>query len=447
MERSMMHLEELMEQGNSFFKQGKLEQALLYFKKIILLSSEHIESLIAVAEILMNLNRPQEAALYSEHALQIKSDCTLLTLHGKTLYQMGAYEKALQCFERVLLEETSNYIAMGQQALCLTQLNRYEEALTAYQKALTYNHNDPWIQYNYSLCLLAMGNLTEGFALYEYRWACTLRAKSRIWRIPESIQMLRGKSILVSSEQGLGDSILFFRYIPQLVQLGARVFLELQPSIIPLFSSWRNIICFFGSGDELPTTDFHCSMMSLAKLFKTEMHTIPRTIPYVFPDMMMFESCQKKLGYTHRKRIGFSWKGSANNAMNQKRSIKLSDLLTLHQPQFDFICLQKDVNLEEKKVLDQYKIAYHSLELNTLAGTAALITCLDLIITIDTSIAHLAAAMGKEVWILLPLSADWRWFLQREDSPWYPNVRLFRQETLGNWSFPLLHVKNNLGLL
>ena len=450
LERYTNELEKLMAQGSACVRQNKQQQALLYFNNAVLLAPEHIEALLACAETLINLNRSAEALIYSQRALQLRFTPNSVTSHAKALYQIGDYSKALECFEYVIAEQPSNYIALGQRALCLTQVNRYDEALEVYQRALQYsNYKDALVYYNYSLCLLAMGRWFLGFEMFEYRWRSILSAKRRVWELPAStsIDMLRGKSILIHSEQGLGDSIQFFRYLPLLVELGAQVFLEIQPTLIPLFSPWCNSIRFIAIGSQLPSCDYHCPLMSLARLFKTEIDTIPKSIPYLFPDMNSLEACQKKIGYTRLKRIGIAWRGSSSNVMNAKRSMELNSLLTLHQPNIDFICLQKDIYLEEKKVLEQYKIAYHGLELSTLEGTAALVACLDLVITIDTSIAHLAAAMGKDVWILLPFSADWRWLLQRDDSPWYPNVKLFRQETLGDWSIPLNHIRNSLNIL
>ncbi|MDP3560758.1 MAG: sulfotransferase [Legionellaceae bacterium] len=440
-------LDQLMAQGYDCLKQKQLQQALLCFNSVVLLAPKHLEALINCADILIGLNRPAEATVYAQYALQLSPNSHILTLNAKALYQMGKYVEALGCFEHILDEEPSNYMAIGQRALCLTQLNRYDEALQAYQKALAYsNEQDVWIHYNYSLCLLAMGNLVLGFTRFEYRWLCSLKEKRQEWIIPESTsrEMLQGKSILIHSEQGLGDSIQFFRYIPLLVQLGVRVYLEMQPSLIPLFYAWRHTIRFIATGSPLPSCDYHCPAMSLARLFKTEIHAIPSSIPYVFPNLHALETCRSALKISDSKRIGIAWRGSTINPMNQQRSIALSALLTLHQSDLDFVCLQKDVCLEEKKELDQYNITYHGLELSTMVGTAAIIACLDLVITVDTSIAHLAAAMGKDVWILLPFNADWRWFIQRNDSPWYPNVKLFRQERLGDWSLPLARVKKYL---
>lgn len=442
-------VEELMTQGNEFVRQKKPQQALLCFNQAVLLSSNDIQALFRCAETLLNLNRPTEASIYSQRVVQLHLTANNLSLHAKILYQMGEYHQALDCFERVIAAEPNNYVALGQRALCLTQVNRYKEALADYQQALTYSHHDPWVCYNYSLCLLAMGNLIPGFIAFEYRWQTVLPTKNHKWILPNSasVESLQGKSILVHSEQGLGDSIQFFRYIPLLIQLGARVLLEIQPVLIPIFSSWRDTIELIGIGESLPVCDYHCPLMSLARLFKTDLQTIPKSLPYVFPNLNLLVACQKKLGPSSRKRIGISWKGNPLNSVNHKRSIALNLLLSLHQPHLEFVCLQKDVFMEEKHQLDHYQIAYHSLELNTFEGTTALIACLDLVITIDTSIAHLAAAMGKEVWILLPFSADWRWFLQREDSPWYPTVTLFRQATFGDWNIPLARIQNKLAEL
>ena len=441
-------LDRLMAQGYDCLQQKKLQEALLCFNSVVLLAPKHLNALINCADILINLNRPAEATVYAEYALQLSPNAHILTLYAKALYQIGKYIEALDCFERIIAEEPNNYIAIGQRALCLTQINRYDEALQAYQDALTYSDNqDVWVHYNYSLCLLAMGNnLSLGFARFEYRRLCSLREKHCAWVVPESANrdILYGKSILIHSEQGLGDSIQFFRYIPLLVQLGARVYLEIQPSLIPLFYAWRHSIRFIATGSPLPSCDYHCPLMSLARLFKTELDTIPNSIPYVFPDMHALETCRARLGHSDRTQIGIAWRGSTHNSMNQQRSLALAALLTLHEPNLDVICLQKDVYLEEKKELERHNISYHGLELSTMIGTAALIACLDLVITVDTSIAHLAAAMGKDVWILLPFSADWRWFLKRDDSPWYPSAKLFRQETLGDWDIPLAKIKKAL---
>jgi tetratricopeptide (TPR) repeat protein len=447
LDKDVETIEQSMEHGDQYVKQKNPIQALLYFNKVTLLTPENTGALVGCAKMLVELNRPAEAAIYSARALQLNPTRDILTLHAQILYQLGKYVDALSYFERIIAAEPNNYIALNQRALCLTEVNRHEEALQVYEEAIHLSENrDPWVHYNYSLCLLAMGKLITGFNFFEARWLAPLFTKRRVWIIPDdaSIETLHGKSFLIHSEQGLGDSILFFRYVSSLLQFGARVYLEIQPALIPLFEAWRHTITFIAQGSPLPICDYHCPMMSLGRLFKTEIHTIPKPIPYIVPDKNLFESCQKKLEDSKRHRIGIAWKGSHLNAKNPGRSIALHKLLTLYHPNFDFFCLQKDVTYDEKKELEQYNIRYHSLELSSMSGTAALIACLDLVITIDTSIAHLSAAMGKTVWILLPFSADWRWFLDRSNSPWYPNVILFRQRGLNDWSSPLYCIKEAL---
>jgi tetratricopeptide (TPR) repeat protein len=446
----MRDLKQLMEQGKALIAQKKPQQALLYFSRAMLLAPQSSEVLLDCAKTLMELNRSAEAVIYTERALALCSTPETASLHAKALYQMGCYAQALHYFEQVLAVTPQDYTALTQRALCLTQVNRYDEALSAYQQALQLSNNqDAWVGYNYSLCLLAMGHLFHGFTFYEYRWLVPLAAKRRHWVFPElmSKEALQGKSILIYSEQGLGDNIQFFRYIPYLVALGVRVVLEISPRLVPLFSAWEQSITLIATGERLPVADYHCPIQSLARLFKTELSTIPCSIPYVFPVIPQLANYQKKRGHFSRKRIGFAWKGSTNNSMNQKRSMELKDLLAVHHAAFDFICLQQEVFLEEKVILDHYDIPYQSLELSTLAGTATLIASLDIVITVDTAIAHLAGAMGKPVWVLLPFSADWRWFLEREDSPWYPQITLFRQVTFGDWSVPLVRIQQALAAL
>lgn len=466
-------LEQLMAQGQDCIAQKKPQRALLCFTRAALLAPESSAVLVSCAQVLLELNRPAEAALYTERAMQlcvipdilvtdhegchnpgerglslIRSDfLPILSLHGKALYQMGDYHQSLSCFEQLLTETPDDYAALTQRALCLTQVNRYDEALVLYQHALRLSNNqNAWVGYNYSLCLLAMGHLLHGFTFYEYRWLVPLAVNKRTWVLPESvcIEMLQGKSMLIYAEQGLGDCIQFFRYIPYLIACGVQIVLELNPALVPLFSAWEPSITLIATGAPLPAADYHCPIMSLPKLFRTDLATIPCSIPYLFPALPMLTQCQSKWAHGKRKRIGFSWRGSASNSMNQKRSIALSDLLSVHQADLECICLQKDVHLEEKQLLTQYNVVYHSLELSTLVGTAALIATVDVVITVDTAIAHLAAAMGKVVWILLSFSADWRWFLEREDSPWYPQVTLFRQATFGDWHVPLARIKQAL---
>lgn len=432
--------------GETCFNNKHYQNALLHFLKATLLAPQHIQALLGSAKSLLAMNRPAESTVYSEHALALRSNQQILNLHGQALYQMGHYADALACF----VADPNDPATLSQRALCLTQLNRFDEAMQTYQQALALSPHNHVIRSNYAFCLLSLGKLRDGFQAFESRWQSQLSHRNHAWKLPiiTKNDCLKGQSILINTEQGLGDSLQFFRYIPLLAERGARIILEVQPALIPLLSSWSNIVTLIAAGSPLPICDYHFSMMSLAFIFQTELHTIPAPIPYVFSESQRTASYRQMLKQSTRKRIGIAWRGSTLNALNHKRSIALQTLMTIRHPDVDFICLQHDVTHNEKAILDQHVIPYYGLELSSFEGTAALISCLDLVVTIDTSIAHLAGAMGKPVWILLHLSPDWRWLLEREDSPWYPTARLFRQTTMDNWQHPLERIKaafNTLG--
>lgn len=431
--------------GEQCVKTKQYQQALLHFIKATLFAPQNIAALIGCARVLLVMDRPAESSIYSERALALSPHPLIFNLHGQALYQMGNYTDALGCF----FAESDNPHTLGQRALCLTQLSRYEEAMEVYQQALKLNPNDPMLQSNYAFCLLALGDLLAGFQAFEWRWQHQLSERSQPWRFPPSIDraVLRGKSILIRTEQGFGDSLQFFRYIPRLVERGACVILEIQPRLIPILSSWSNQITLIATGSSLPICDYHFSIMSLAFVFKTTLQSIPNTIPYLFSEPAREIACRQRLEKSSRKRIGIMWRGSSLNQLNHKRSMTLHQILMIKSERFDFICLQQDVTHDEKKLLDEHGIFYFGLELSTFEGTAALISCLDVVVTIDTSIAHLAGGMGKPVWILLPWAPDWRWLLDREDSPWYPTARLFRQTTMGDWQHPLARIKTALETL
>ena len=431
--------------AEAYAKNQQHQKALVHFIKATLLMPLHEPALTGCAVALLAMKRPVESAVYAERAFILNPNPHTRNILGQALYQMGHYTEALAYF----VAEADNHTVLGQRALCLTQLNRYTEARLAYQQALELSPNDPILMSNYAFCLLAQGDLRAGFQAFEWRWQNQLLHCSRSWLIPSSTNLseLEGKSILIHTEQGLGDSLHFFRYVLLLVQRGAHVSLEIQPALIPLLSSWNNTITLIAAGSPLPSCDYHFPIMSLAFIFQTELQNIPTPIPYVFSDASRIESCRHLLKKSIRKRVGIAWRGSALHQLNQKRSIDLQTLLSIQHPDCDYICLQQDVTRAEKKILDQHTIPYYGYELSTIEGTAALISCLDLIVTIDTSIAHLAGAMGKSVWILLSFSSDWRWLLNREDSPWYPTARLFRQTVIDDWRHPLMRVKTELNAL
>ncbi|HEV7813667.1 MAG TPA: glycosyltransferase family 9 protein, partial [Janthinobacterium sp.] len=265
-----------------------------------------------------------------------------------------------------------------------------------------------------------------------------------LWLGEDSLQ---GKTILVYSEQGYGDTIQFCRYAAPLADSGARVVLQVQPPLKTLLTGLAGACRVIADGEALPAFDCHCPLMSLPMIFKTGLATIPAPRAYLYGDAQRSEAWQARLGPQSHPRIGIAWAGSSGHANDALRSIPLSRFLRLASPQAQFVSLQKDLPAAERRLLEnQPRIMHFGALQDDFADTAALVANMDLVITVDTAVAHLAAAMGKPVWILLPFAPDWRWMLERSDSPWYPSARLLRQPAAGDWDSVIAAACRGIGL-
>jgi hypothetical protein len=248
---------------------------------------------------------------------------------------------------------------------------------------------------------------------------------------------ITGKTILLHAEQGLGDTIQFVRFVPLVARMGAAVILEVQRGLKALLS---NVLpgakAVFERGERLPSFDFQCPLMSLPLAFRTEPATIPADIPYVLPDPARQAEWERRLPKRERPRIGLAWSGNPKHQHDHNRSIPLEKLMPLiGETGFNFYVLQKEIRREDFELLrSSTSLINHSDQLNDFVDTAALVSLMDLVITVDTSLAHLAGAMGKPTWILLAFNSDWRWRSARQDSPWYPTARLFRQPKVCDWA-------------
>jgi hypothetical protein len=300
------------------------------------------------------------------------------------------------------------------------------------------------------LLKLSLGEYEEGWKLYEWRWKTSLftspvrNFSPPLWLGNDSIV---GKTILLHSEQGFGDTIQFFRYLPKLTTLGCKIIFETQTQLVPLMKAQRNNCQIIGQGETLPSFDVHCPLLSLPLAFKTTLETIPAQVPYLFPPLEKLELWRAKLGTKRKPRIGLVWSGRLSPDF--RRSIPLELFLQIINTGAEWHSLQKDYRESDRNSLNSnLTIIDHAPSLNDFSDTAALITEMDLVISIDTAVAHLAGALGKPVWILLPFHPDFRWLRAREDSPWYPTARLFRQTRDGEWDNVLkrlvLELKSNL---
>jgi hypothetical protein len=279
-----------------------------------------------------------------------------------------------------------------------------------------------------------MGDFANGWKKHEWRWQnkslTPRRFMKPLWLGAEPV---KGKRLFIYSEQGLGDTIQFCRYAPMVAELGARVILEVPSSLRHLLASLPGGIEIRNQGEPLPQFDLHCPLLSLPLAFDTRLETIPSTTPYLRVPSQTLQKWGQRLGQKQRPTIGLAWSGNPDHKNDDNRSISLQLLRSLFDIEVTFVSLQKDLRMGDATLLKEYAISHFAEGLNTFADTAALISHLDLVISVDTSVAHLAGALAKPVWILLPFVPDWRWLLNRDDSPWYPSATLFRQDSGRAW--------------
>jgi hypothetical protein len=242
----------------------------------------------------------------------------------------------------------------------------------------------------------------------------------------------------------LGDSIQFCRYAKLVSDLGARVVLEVPNTLVPLLRTLQGVSLCLASGSSLPEFDYHCPLLSLPRLFQTQLATIPCAPSYLASDPQRRQHWTARLGEKRQRRIGLVWRGSASHKNDYYRSVALEQMLRYLPDQYEYISLQKDISVPDQQLLQGRGIQHHGAALRDFSDTAALCELMDIVISVDTSVAHLSAALGKPTWLLLPIVPDWRWLQEREDSPWYPSVRLFRQGRDASWGAVMARVASAL---
>ena len=299
------------------------------------------------------------------------------------------------------------------------------------------------------MLLLLLGNYEEGLKGYEWRWRIKdpipyqRNFSQPLWQRTD----IKGLTILLHAEQGLGDVIQFVRYVPFVAQLGSKVVIECHKELKSLLKDVEGVQQVISQGEELPLFDVHCPIASLPLIFNTTPYNISAKIPYIYLDPILVGRWKNKLLNDNSKlRIGLVWAGNPKHKNDKNRSIPLSYFVALEKlSDITFYSLQKgEASKEAKNLPVGMKFVDLTEEIHDFSDTSALIECLDLTISVDTSVAHLAGAMGKPIWTLLPYKPDWRWMLGKEDSPWYPTMRLFRQPSPGDWESVITRVKDEL---
>jgi tetratricopeptide (TPR) repeat protein len=422
--------------GSALHCLGQWSEALTCFERAIALQPAYVEALHNQGDVLHDLKRNVEAVASYDAALDIRADnANLFFNRGIALQSLDHNESALQSYERAIALQPDHARAWNNQGNSYQSLDLYQSALTSYRQAqsLDGSYGDPHL--NEALCLLKTGDFELGWKKYEWRLNHTVSQpvehafSGALWH---GVEDLHGKTILLHAEQGLGDTIQFCRYVELVALRGARVTLQVPSSLQLLLSHLQGISAVVSHHS--PTRyDFHCPLMSLPLAFETRLSTIPQAGTYLYGDPHASDFWKSKLGATKAMRIGFVWSGNRMNTGDEGRSMDLLALSSLWSQGGAWCSLQKDITAREADMLDDAGIAHFETALTSFSHTAALIEQMDLVISVDTAVAHLAAAMGKPTWLMLAHQADFRWLLGRRDSPWYPSMLLLRQPGHGEW--------------
>ncbi len=442
-------VEALGNRGDTLLALARPGEALDCFDKILAVAPARTQARVLRGAALAQLGRLEEALEDFDAALAVApNDPAALYNRANALLAVGRCSEALAAYDRVVAIVPQHAAAWNNRGNTLVALKRHTDAVESFAKAIAAQPGYADAYFNRSLALLAIGDFARGFQDYEWRWKRTGMEQARrnygrpLWL---GEYQLHNKTILVHAEQGLGDTIQFMRYIPMLTRMAAKTVLEAPPELVPLLDRFDGLSSVVARGQSLPHFDVHCPLGSLPLVFKTDPATIPAAIPYLFAAENRIAKWRSRIEVLDRPRIALAWSGNPAHANDRNRSVALSRLAPLWAGGARFVSLQRDVRREDAEVLHSTpSITHVGDDLADFADTAAVIALCDLVISVDTSVAHLAAAMGRPVWILLPFSPDWRWTPDGEASPWYPAARLFRQAKLGDWDTVIAQVAGGL---
>ena len=439
--------------GNSLCALDRFEDAIINYKKAIVLNPASVEVRYNLGNALQKLNRFKDAIAYYDEALAIAPRYALAHLNrGNALRELRLYDEALTSYDRAINHKSDFAEAFSNRGGILKDLKRFDEAFSNYFKALSINPNDPEVYWNTGLMLLLLGNFKDGLEFYEWRKKIKEPLGHRHFPRPLWLgqEDLKGKRILIHEEQGVGDIIQFCRYIRRLEAQGADVVFAVTQRLHGLMSSLGGSMEIRSPEDITLDFDFHCPLLSLPRAFNTDLTSIPSHTPYLFAAPAKTQALRRQMMQNGAKKIcGVSW-FSKNAVVGAARNVDLLELFkTIDTRDYIFVNLQYgDVSQEIADLKAQQGVEILSLSsidnFNDLDGFAALVDACDLIVTIDNTTAHIAGALNKKTYLMLPYVPDWRWMLDRQDSPWYPQMRLLRQSIDGDWGSVFLALKGAL---
>jgi tetratricopeptide (TPR) repeat protein len=471
-------LHDLFMQGLILHQRGELNQAKAIYETVIQVNPQHFDALhllgvlasqtdndaVAVELIdkaiqinssnevfysnrgiaLRKIGRLRAAIDSFDTAIRLRSDyAEAYSNKGVALHELRRMEAAVASYDMAIKMKPDYFEAHSNRGAALRDLKLLKDAIASFDRAISIRPDYADAHWNKGLALLMCGDFVNGLPLYEWRWKRDkFTSRKLFFRQPLwlGVEPLKGKVILLHCEQGLGDTIQFCRYTKMVKERGAHVLLEVQKSLTGLVQTLDGVDEVIEMGTQLPEFDYHCPLMSLPLAFKTTIDSAPGKVPYLRASVQKIELWKRRPGEKSKLRVGLVWSGSAGLKGAPERSITLEMLLPHLPDGIEYICLQKELREVDTAVMRTSSIQYFGEEISDFSDTAALCELMDLIISIDTSTAHLAGALGKKTWVLLPYVADWRWLMDRDDSIWYDSTRLFRQHVDNDWSTVLQRI-------
>lgn len=435
-------------QGNVMQHLNRLEAALQSYDAAIAINPSYAQALGNRGHVLRNMRRMVEAGASYDQAILLAPDHpVILNNRGVIMMELNRPADALENYNQALAVYPNYTEALYNKGNALLALDMTEMAQESLDQAVASDPDNADAHLNRALFLLLTGNFEEGWHEYEWRWrqrSCKIlhHFSQPKWTGHES---LSNKTILLYAEQGMGDTLQFIRYINMVKALGAHIILEVQAPLKSLLQNLSQVDQLISQGEAIPAFDYHCPLMSLPCAFNTTLSTIPLCDAAIEVSSEQIAAWASRLNHLSMPRIGLVWSGNPDHQNDHNRSIPLQFLMQHLAPEFNYISVQQELREQDRPALGTANnLLPLGEQLQNFADTAALIATLDLVISVDTSVAHLAGVMGKPVWILLPYSPDWRWMKKTGNSLWYPSARLFRQSGIADWGDTIKHLNQAL---
>lgn len=358
-------------------------------------------------------------------------------------------QRALECYAQAFVSDPENAHAWNNYGNVLRECGWPSRAVPFLQHAIALDPKNSTALFNLAVAYLAMGDWQQGWQWYEHRWNFEhLAGTLPQYTAPRwTGQDLQNKTIFVLGEQGHGDNIQFVRYLYNLHVAGARIVYSTTAGLVPLLGRNSIVNQVITHGDAVPEFDYWTPMMSLPGVLGVNLSNMPRAISYINPDADLARQWQDRLGPKRRMRVGFAWSGRKDNWLNEHKGMPFETMLTVirSHPELEWINLQADATADQEAVLAQAGVSVFANSITNFADTAALVSHCDVVISVDTAVAHLSGALGRPTWLMLNwFAACWRWLVQRDDSPWYPTMRIFRQPQQDDWAAVTARVSQHL---